>query len=98
MKAIVFNEFGGPEVLKIEQRSIPEIKSNQVLIEVCAAGLNRPDIFQRRGNYPAPKGIVQDILGLEVSGKVIQIGADVDTLKVGDQVCALVSGGGMLSM
>lgn len=94
MKAIVFNEFGEPEVLKIEQRRVPDIKDNEVLIEVCAAGVNRPDIFQRKGNYPAPKGAVQDILGLEVSGKVVQIGRNVTNVDIGDLVCALVSGGG----
>lgn len=94
MKAVVMHGIGGPDVLKIEERVRPTISSTQVLIRVYAAGVNRPDIFQRKGNYAAPSHIVQDILGLEVSGVIEDIGDSVTQWKVGDEVMALVSGGG----
>jgi NADPH2:quinone reductase len=94
MKAAVISKFGEPEVLKIEQRDIPALKAGYVLIEVYAAGINRPDIFQRRGNYPAPAGAVQDIPGLEVAGKIAAVGEGVDESRIGDEVMALLSGGG----
>ncbi|WP_140938246.1 NAD(P)H-quinone oxidoreductase [Sphingobacterium lumbrici] len=94
MKAVVISEFGKPEVLKIEQRDIPKLKVGYVLIEVYAAGINRPDIFQRKGNYPAPAGAAQDIPGLEVAGKIVAVGKGVDGSRIGDAVMALLSGGG----
>ncbi|GGH19610.1 NAD(P)H quinone oxidoreductase [Sphingobacterium alkalisoli] len=94
MKAAVISEFGEPEVLKIEKREIPKLKTGYVLIEVHAAGINRPDIFQRRGNYPAPAGAIQDVPGLEVSGKIVAVGEGVDDSRIGDRVMALLSGGG----
>jgi len=81
-------------VLKLEDRAIPRISSTEVLIEVKAAGINRPDVFQRKGNYPAPEGVVSDIPGLEVAGIVSAIGNEVQSLQVGDNVMALVAGGG----
>ena len=93
MKVVEIKKFGGPEVLKIGLQPIPTPKKNEVLIMVKAAGINRPDILQREGKYPPPKG-ASDILGLEVAGKVSKIGKDVKNIKVGDNVCALVSGGG----
>ena len=93
MKVVEIKKFGGPEVLKIGSQQIPSPKKNEVLIMVKAAGINRPDILQREGKYPPPKG-ASDILGLEVAGKVSKIGKDVKNIKVGDSVCALVSGGG----
>ena len=93
MKVVEFNKFGGPEVLKIGSRELPKIKNNEVLIKVKAAGINRPDILQREGNYPAPKGVT-DILGLEVSGTIIKVGNKVKNQKVGENVCALLAGGG----
>lgn len=94
MKAIVITKPGGPEVLKLQDYPTPEIKGDEVLIEVKAAGINRPDIFQRQGNYPAPEGATADIPGLEVAGIVAACGPDVTNFKVGDAVCALLAGGG----
>lgn len=94
MKAVIIEKPGGPENLKISERSIPEIKPTEVLIKVTAAGMNRADIAQRKGNYPAPKGTVQDILGLEVSGIIEQTGTEVTAWKPGQEVCALLAGGG----
>lgn len=94
MKAIVFNTPGDADVLHMEHRDIPKAEENEVLIQVAAAGINRPDIIQRMGKYPAPNGIVQDILGLEVSGIVVKTGGKVNRWKIGDPVMALVPGGG----
>ena len=94
MKAVVIEKAGGPEVLKIQDRDIPKISSNEVLIQVKAAGINRPDIFQRQGKYPAPDGVIQDIPGLEVSGIVIEVGNSVLNIQKGERVMALVAGGG----
>ncbi len=93
MNCVEISEPGDPEVLVMGQRPIPTPNRSQVLIEVAAAGVNRPDIFQRLGQYPAPEG-ASDIPGLEVSGTVQSIGSDVGELKVGDAVCALLAGGG----
>jgi len=94
MQAIVISDYGGPSVLKPEKRSIPEPKENEVLIKVSAAGVNRPDVFQRKGNYPAPPGVVEDVPGLEVSGWIETVGSEVSQWKAGQEVCALVAGGG----
>lgn len=94
MKAIVFNQAGDASVLHVEERVIPTVGPNEVLIKVKAAGVNRPDIIQRNGKYPAPAGVVQDILGLEVSGGITQTGVQVTDWKIGDEVCALIPGGG----
>ncbi len=94
MNAIVITQPGPPEVLQPDQRPQPAITADQVLIKVAAAGINRPDVFQRKGNYPAPQGAPQDIPGLEVAGTITAVGAAVSRWKVGDLVCALVSGGG----
>lgn len=94
MKAIVITEPGGPEVLKLQERALPQVGQNEVLIEVKAAGINRPDIFQRKGNYPAPADAVADIPGLEVAGIIRELGSEVTQWKLGDEVMALVSGGG----
>jgi NADPH2:quinone reductase len=75
------------------QRQLESPSSHQVIIEVAAAGVNRPDVFQRMGFYPPPPG-ASDIPGLEVSGTIVAIGTDVRKYKIGDQVCALLSGGG----
>jgi NADPH2:quinone reductase len=75
------------------QRQLESPSSHQVIIEVAAAGVNRPDVFQRMGFYPHPPG-ASDIPGLEVSGTIVAIGTDVRKYKIGDQVCALLSGGG----
>lgn len=93
MKAIVVKESGGPEVLKVEQRENPGYGSGQVLVDVKATAINRADIIQRKGNYPAPKGTVQDILGLEYAGVVEACADDVTEVKPGDRVYGLVPGG-----
>jgi len=93
MRVIDMEHVGGPEVLKIGERSRPVPGKKEVLIEVRAAGVNRPDCYQRQGHYPPPPG-ASDILGLEVSGIVVARGAEATHWKEGDAVCALVSGGG----
>ncbi|TEA79553.1 NAD(P)H-quinone oxidoreductase [Allopusillimonas ginsengisoli] len=93
MKAVEISTPGGPEVLKLVERPMPEPKAGEVLIKVSAAGINRPDVFQRKGAYPPPPG-ASDLPGLEVAGEIV--GGDTgDTgLAVGDKVCALLAGGG----
>ena len=93
MIAIEIREPGEPEVLVPVERPKPAPAAGEVLIKVAAAGVNRPDVFQRRGRYPPPPG-ASDIPGLEVSGTIEAIGADVHDWRVGDSVCALVAGGG----
>src|SRR3979409_73421 len=93
MLAIEIRQPGGAEVLGPAERRRPEPAAGEVLIKVAAAGVNRPDVFQRLGKYPPPPGVT-DIPGLEVSGSVEQIGGDVRDWRVGDAVCALVAGGG----
>lgn len=94
MKAVVITVPGAPEVLQIQEREKPQPTGSEVLIRVYAAGVNRPDVFQRKGNYPPPPGVPQDIPGLEVAGIIEEIGADVMGWKPGDHVCALLAGGG----
>lgn len=94
MKAIVITHPGEPDVLQIQQRPNPIVKAGEVLVKVEAAGINRPDVAQRKGNYPPPAGASVDIPGLEVAGTVVELGADVKRWKVGDKVCALVIGAG----
>ena len=94
MKAINFEHPGEADVLELMDLPIPSlIKSNQILIKVSFAGVNRPDIVQRLGNYPEPEGHSK-ILGLEISGIVLEIGQGVKRFKKGDKVAALVNGGG----
>jgi NADPH2:quinone reductase len=93
MTAIEISSPGGPEVLKPVTRPVPEPKAGEVLIEVAAAGINRPDVFQRKGHYDPPPG-APDIPGLEIAGRIVKVASDVTAFKVGDQVCALVAGGG----
>ena len=88
---------GGPEVLKAAERPDPVPGPGEVLIRVAAAGVNRPDVLQRRGAYPPPPG-ASDIPGLEVSGTIASVGDGVDGWRVGDAACALVSGGGYATM
>lgn len=94
MLAIVYDHPGPSSVLHLDQRPVPAIGDNDVLIRVAAAGVNRPDIIQRLGKYPAPAGVVQDIPELEVSGVIEKIGRHVTKWKPGDEVCALIPGGG----
>ena len=93
MRAIEITTPGEPEVLKLGTRPDPQPQSGEVLIKVVAAGVNRPDVLQRKGNYPVPPG-ASDIPGLEVAGTITALGKDVSGWKIGDEVCALVAGGG----
>ena len=93
MRAVEITRPGGPEVLAVTERPVPQLKSGEVLIEVAAAGVNRPDTMQRAGAYPPPPG-APDIPGLEVAGSVVRVDPAVREWKIGDQACALVAGGG----
>lgn len=93
MRYIDLHSFGGAEQLYVAETKSPEPKSDEVLIKVAAAGLNRPDIVQRQGHYPAPAD-ASPILGLEVAGIVESVGCDVKQWRRGDRVCALTNGGG----
>src|SRR5688500_16376080 len=90
MRAVEITQPGGPDVLKPADRPRPVPKENEILVKVAAAGVNRPDVLQRMGNYPVPPG-ASDIPGLEVAGEVVQAGK---MWKPGDKICALVAGGG----
>jgi NADPH:quinone reductase len=94
LKAIVITSPGAPEVLQLQDRPVPEPGTGEVLVKVFAAGINRPDVAQRKGHYPPPPGASPDIPGLEISGVVERLGQDCAMLKVGDKICALVSGAG----
>ena len=93
MQAIVVKNAGGPEVLELAERPIPDITASEVLIRVKAVGVNRADILQRKGMYPPPPGASPDVLGLEYAGVVEKIGANVSLYKVGDRVFGLSGGG-----
>ena len=97
MTAIVITSFGAPEVMQPQERPIIMPGDHDVLIDVKAAGVNRPDVSQRQGKYPPPPGAPQDVPGLEVAGVIIACGHKVTRWKVGDKVCALVPGGGYAS-
>ncbi len=93
MNAVEISAPGGPEVLRPVQRPTPEAKAHEVLIKVTAAGVNGPDIMQRKGLYPPPAGAT-DLLGLEVSGEIVALGANAKRWSIGDKVVALTNGGG----
>jgi putative PIG3 family NAD(P)H quinone oxidoreductase len=93
MTAIEIAAPGGPEALRPARRPVPAPGPGELLVEVAAAGVNRPDVLQRQGNYPPPKGTT-DIPGLEIAGTVAALGPGAQSFKVGDPVCALVAGGG----
>jgi putative PIG3 family NAD(P)H quinone oxidoreductase len=93
MRAIAIREPGGPEVLTIEERPVPVPGEREILVAVAAAGVNRPDVMQRKGQYPPPPG-APDIPGLEISGVVARLGSGATRFKEGDSVVALVPGGG----
>lgn len=95
MKAVVFRGAGATEVIELEDRPPPEAGPGEVVVEVAAAGLNRADLLQRRGLYPAPPGAPADVPGLELSGTVVACGAGVVERKVGDRVMTIVGGGAM---
>ena len=84
---------GGPDVLRTTTGPVPSPKPDEVLIRVLAAGVNRPDVAQRSGSYPPPPG-ASPLLGLEVAGEIVSVGAEVTQYKQGDRVCALTNGGG----
>lgn len=94
MKAVIITSYGAPDVLQLQERETPIPAANEVLIKVKTAGVNRPDVLQRKGHYPAPPGAPQDIPGLEIAGIIEACGSNVSNLKVGDHVCALIAGGG----
>lgn len=93
MRYIDKSESGGPEVLVLAEGPRPELGPGEVLIRVAAAGINRPDVMQRKGVYPPPPD-ASPILGLEVAGRIAALGRDVAAWKIGDHVCALTNGGG----
>lgn len=93
MRAIGFEEPGGPDVLVEKSVAIPELRADEVLVRVHAAGINRPDLLQRAGKYPPPPN-ASPLLGLEVSGTVVQLGDGVQNMLVGQRICALTNGGG----
>ncbi len=93
MTQVRFNGYGSPDVIEIETAPVPQPGSGQVLIEVAAAGINRPDCLQRAGGYPPPPGATE-IPGLEVSGTIVAIGEGVPASRIGEKTCALVISGG----
>jgi putative PIG3 family NAD(P)H quinone oxidoreductase len=93
MYAITLKEFGGPENMEWTEVPDPEAGPGEVVIDVAATAVNRADLLQRQGNYPPPPG-ASEILGLECSGRIAEVGEGVETWRVGDEVCALLAGGG----
>ena len=93
MRAVVAQGGGGPEVLQVVERPVPRPGNGEILVKVAAAGVNRPDVFQRQGHYPPPAG-APDVLGLEIAGEVAALGEAASRFSVGDKVMALVAGGG----
>lgn len=93
MRAVEIARPGGPEGLAVTERPVPKPGAGEVLVKVAAAGVNRPDVMQRLGKYPPPPG-ASDIPGLEISGEIVACGPEVSDRRPGDQVCALVTGGG----
>jgi NADPH2:quinone reductase len=93
MKVIDISQPGPPEVLTLVDRPLPQVGPNEVLIKVAAAGVNRPDLLQRRGKYPPPPGAPSHP-GLEVAGHIVEVGANVSDFHVDEAVCALLQGGG----
>lgn len=95
MKVVAIRGAGGPDVLRLEDRPSPPLGEGQVRIEVAAAGLNRADLLQRRGFYPAPPGTVPDVPGLEYAGTITEVGQGVERSRIGERVMGLVAGGAM---
>ena len=93
MTVVAISKPGGPEVLVLEQRALPQPGPDEILVKVQAAGVNRPDVAQRSGAYPPPPG-ASDLPGLEISGEVVALGQGASKHKLGDKVMSLVAGGG----
>ncbi|HEY5896050.1 MAG TPA: NAD(P)H-quinone oxidoreductase, partial [Burkholderiales bacterium] len=93
MRAVEIAKPGGPEVLRLADVPKPAPKAGEIVVKVAAAGVNRPDVLQRMGNYPVPPG-ASPLPGLEIAGEIVELAADVQSWKRGDQVCALANGGG----
>ena len=93
MRAVIAPSPGGPDALQIVERPVPQIAAGEVLVQVAAAGVNRPDVMQRLGLYPPPNG-ASDIFGLEISGTIVAAASNIKQSIIGARVCALVSGGG----
>jgi NADPH:quinone reductase-like Zn-dependent oxidoreductase len=93
MTGVAISGPGGPEVLQPQELPVPQPSEGQVLVQVAYAGVNRPDVVQRMGLYPAPPG-ASPLPGLEVSGQIVALGSGVDAALLGQTVCALVHGGG----
>jgi NADPH2:quinone reductase len=93
MTVVEISAPGGPEQLKLAKRAVPQPGDREVLVRVAAAGVNRPDVMQRQGRYPPPPG-ASDLPGLEIAGEIVALGANVSALSVGDEVTALLPGGG----
>jgi NADPH2:quinone reductase len=93
MRAVIAAAKGGPEVLEVVERPVPQPQEGEVLVRIAAAGVNRPDVVQRQGHYPPPPG-APDILGLEIAGEVVAAGPGAGRFQVGAPVMALVAGGG----
>ncbi|MFT3928249.1 MAG: NAD(P)H-quinone oxidoreductase [Myxococcales bacterium] len=94
-RAVRITQAGGPEVLSLGEIQVRDPGAQEVLVQIAASGLNRADALQRKGVYPAPAGTVPDVPGLEFSGKVAKIGADVRGFKLGDEVMGICAGGAM---
>ena len=93
MKCVEISKFGSPENLKYTNQEVPNISNKEVLIQVKASGVNRPDILQRKGLYSPPKD-ASEIPGLEVAGRIVKVGDKVKNFKINQKICALVHGGG----
>jgi len=93
MTVIGISQPGGPEMLVPEERPVPQPGEGEILVKVAAAGVNRPDVMQRKGHYPPPPG-ASDIPGLEIAGEIVAVGPGATRWKLGDKVTALVAGGG----
>jgi len=94
MRAVLITEFGGPEVLQLRTVERPEAGPREILVRVRSSGVNRADLLQRAGRYPAPQGSPEDIPGLEYAGVVEAVGAEVDLWQAGDRVMGILGGGG----
>src|SRR3989442_866719 len=97
MRAAVVTKPGGPEVFEVAELPDPRPGPDEVLVAVAATALNRADLFQRRGSYPAPGALRQDVPGLEMAGTIIEVGERVSDWALGDRVMALLGGGGYAS-